>query len=114
MNNTSPPRQYTRSTTTGTFANGAAIPGLESVNLGTPFLASDGVTMFGASGNDVVAATRSGAGQPFGAPASVLAGMANAYSFKFPEASFDCRTMYFVRIDSSSGSNTYTLEMAKR
>jgi hypothetical protein len=40
--------------------------------------------------------------------------MSNAYSFKFPEASFDCRTIYFVRIDSSSGSNTYTLEMAKR
>jgi hypothetical protein len=114
MNTTSPPRQYTRSTVTDAFANGQAIAGLESVNLGAPFVASDGLTMFGSLDVNVVAATRPAPGQPFGTPAVVLTGQSNTDSFKFPEVSFDCRTIYFVRVDSSSGSSTYTLEMAKR
>jgi hypothetical protein len=114
MNNASPPRQYTRSSTTDAFANGQDIPGLQAVNLGTPFLASDGLTIYGALDVNVVSITRPAPGQPFVTPVPVLTGLSNATSFKFPEVSFDCRTIYFVRIDTSSGTSTYTLEMAKR
>jgi hypothetical protein len=114
MNNTSPPRQYTRSKTTDAFANGGAIAGLESLAIGTPFLAADGLSLYGSQDVNLVVTTRSAAGQPFGTPTTVFAGQSSAVSYKAPEVSADCRTIYYVRIDMSSGSSMYTLEMSKR
>jgi hypothetical protein len=114
MNTTSPPRQYSRSSTSDPFANGQAIPGLESVALGTPFLASDGLTLYGGVDPDLVFVARPAPGQPFGSPSVVFAGQKNMAAYRAPEVSADCRTLYFVRIDTASGASTYSLEVSKR
>jgi hypothetical protein len=114
-NSMSPPREYSRSSSDQPFANGQAIPGLESVDLGTPFLAADGLTLFGGMTNgDLVQVARPAAGMPFAAPSVIFAGQSNMLAFKAPEVSADCRTLYFVRIDTASGSSTYSLEVSKR
>ncbi|HTQ02378.1 MAG TPA: hypothetical protein VMI54_00925, partial [Polyangiaceae bacterium] len=114
MNTTSPPRQYSRSSASDPFAMGQAVPGLESVALGTPFLAADGLTLYGGVDPDLVFASRPAPGEPFGATSPVFSGTKSTVSYKAPELSADCRTLYFVRIDTSGGASTYSLEVATR
>ena len=63
---------------------------------------------------DLVQVARSAPGAAFGSPSVIFAGQSNTLSFKAPEVSADCRTLYFVRIDTASGSSTYDLEVSKR
>lgn len=113
VDNMSPPRQYTRSSKSEPFANGQAIVGLESAQIGAPFLAADGLSLYAADSTNVDVSTHSSPELPFSTPKEVVSGQPGL-SFKFPEVSADCRTIYFVRVDSANGSNSYALEMEKR
>jgi hypothetical protein len=114
MNTTSPPREYSRSTPSDPFANGQAVAGLENTAFAMPFLATDGLTLYGGVDPDLVSFRRSTPSGPFSASDVVFAGQKNAVSYKAPEVSADCRTLYFVRIDGAAGMSSYSLEVAKR
>lgn len=80
----------------------------EEVSVATPFFGPDGLTLYAGQNPDLVVAT------PFGPPNVVLAGESNAFAYRAPEVSADCRTLYFWRIDRSSGSLIYSLKMTQR
>ena len=110
----SPPVEYARGRVDQPFGTGHGIPGLETASFVSPFLAPDGLALWGASDVNVVAAARPTLDAPFEEPAVVLAGEKNLLLYGSPELSADCRTVYFVRVDVIDGLPQYRLSAASR
>jgi hypothetical protein len=100
-----PPRSYVRAARDQAFGDAQPILGLEATSLGSPSLASDGLTLFGGVSPDLVVTTRSAEGKAFGAPSIVLQGD-DLRVYGSPEASADCRSLYFVRVDTMGASGS--------
>jgi hypothetical protein len=108
---------YVRSATNAPFGSGQPIAGLETLSLLTPEIASDGVTLFGSQSvagatHGLFSAVRSSPSAAF-APPTVLIPELASQTFGSAAISNDCRSLYYVHIDSTQGS-LYRVEVVTR
>lgn len=104
-------RLATRTSTTESFGNDTALPGLETTNVHAPDLSPDGLAVYG--GIDVegirtlAASTRASTSEPFRAP-EVLSGLISTLlGSGAPDLSADCRSLYFVGVDAQGMYRIY-------
>lgn len=109
-----PPRLFARTSVAEPFGAGAAIPGLEEINLTAPDPAPDGTTLYGGLMGNVVVTTRASASAPFAAPTVLFAPADATQQLGAPEVSQDCRRLFFVRQTSADGLTTSELMEARR
>lgn len=109
-----PPRLFQRASLAEAFGVGAAIPGLEEVNLTAPDPAPDGTTLYGGLMGNVVVTTRAGASSAFAAPTVLFAPADATQQLGAPEVSQDCRRLFFVQQTSANGLTTSELMEARR
>jgi hypothetical protein len=109
-----PPRLFQRTSTDEAFGAGAAIPGLENVNLTAPDPAPDGRTLFGGLMSNVVVSSRPSAAAPFPTPTVLFAPVDATQQLGAPEISQDCRSLFFVQQTSANGVTTSELMEARR
>jgi hypothetical protein len=109
-----PPLLFQRASLADAFGAGAAIPGLEEVNLTAPDPAPDGTTLYGGLMGNVVVTTRASADAPFAAPSVLFAPADATQQLGAPEVSQDCRRLFFVRQTSANGLTTSELMEAHR
>lgn len=109
-----PPRLFKRASSAEAFGPGAAIPGLEAINLTAPDPAPDGHTLFGGLMGSVVVTTRDSATAAFAAPTMLFTAENATQQLGAPEISQDCRRLFFVRQTSANGLTTSELMEARR
>jgi hypothetical protein len=110
---TAPPALYVRSTLTDPFGTANPIPGLEQVDLLTPALGPDSLTLFGAVSESIVVVSRSNSLAAFGAPTTLFANDGSTNFYGAPEVSNDCRYLYYVHVAvGQSAQPAYTIELA--
>ena len=109
-----PPRLFQRNSSAEPFGPGAAVPGLEDINLTAPDPAPDGSTLFGGLMGSVVVTMRSSVDAPFAAPTALFAPADATQQLGAPEISQDCRRLFFVRQTTANGLTTSELMEARR
>jgi hypothetical protein len=109
-----PPRMFTRSDKSSAFAVGVSIPGLEAPDFSAVDPSPDGLSLYGGLDSSVQVAARATASDAYGAPTIVIQ-TTTEHAVGAPEISQDCRSLYYIDVDSSGTSTSvYTLQVRTR
>jgi hypothetical protein len=108
-----PPLMYTRGSTTSPFAPGIPIPGLETVDLEAVDPSPDGLSLFGSLDSSIIVTTRTTPSDGFG-PTSTVVPRGTQEVVGAPELSQDCRSLYFIHVDTQPDPDVYSIRSLKR
>jgi hypothetical protein len=110
---TDPGRRYTRTSISEAFGPASDVPGLDDVIFTSPDPGPDGLSIFMGKSGALAISSRAAAADPFGTATDLIAGSAAAV-FGSPEVSQDCRAVYFIGIDYTSGAGAFTIQVIER
>jgi hypothetical protein len=108
-----PPLMFTRTDTSSTFAPGISIPGLEAADFSALDPSPDGLSLYGGLDSSVQVASRAAVTGDYGAPTTVIAAPMDR-AVGAPEVSQDCRSLYYIDVDTAQSPSVYALLVRTR